>query len=104
ADRGAEPHRGQQRAPHPGAERSTDRPLALNSVPSTPRRPAMAKPPQPKPTLERRALLAGGASLGLGALACQSGPAPAAATATGAAPAGLAPSAPVVLEQLRLGP
>ncbi|HTV24677.1 MAG TPA: pirin family protein [Polyangiaceae bacterium] len=74
------------------------------------------KTPEPeKPTtIERRALLAGGASLGLGALACQSGPPPAAAgtargpqaggpIAAGGAPLAEAP-ARVVLQQLRLGP
>jgi quercetin 2,3-dioxygenase len=70
----------------------------------------------PQPTLERRALLAGGASLGLGALGCQSGAVPSAAGAGPSAAAGAAPAdrggqalarpraERVVLEQLRLGP
>jgi redox-sensitive bicupin YhaK (pirin superfamily) len=71
-----------------------------------------AKTPAQHPTLERRALLAGGASLGLGALGCQSGAVPTAEVGKGPSPAAAggeqAPLAQprserVVLEQLRLG-
>jgi redox-sensitive bicupin YhaK (pirin superfamily) len=73
-----------------------------------PQRPAK----KAEPDLERRALLIGGASLGLSALgACQSGPVPAAAApppSTGAVPARSAPAsaerASAVLELLELGP
>src|SRR5689334_7257787 len=74
-----------------------------------------AKKPGQQPKLERRALLAGGASLGLGALGCQSGTAPSTPASTGAAPAVAVPARTTqnvqtaraerrVLEQLRLGP
>jgi len=64
------------------------------------------RPAKKQPKLERRALLAGSASLGLGALGCQSGPAPGVATAPAAGQAPLArpQTEPVVLEQLKLGP
>jgi redox-sensitive bicupin YhaK (pirin superfamily) len=74
------------------------------------------KPAEEKtPTLERRALLVGGASLGLGALGCQSGPVPSAEVGRAPSPAKGSPAAGgqaalarprerVVLEQLRLGP
>jgi redox-sensitive bicupin YhaK (pirin superfamily) len=80
---------------------------------TTPKRPAKAQ----AATLERRALLAGGASLGLGVLGCQSGAAPSGAAVSGAAASGAVPARAaqgkpqalvraqrVVLEQLRLGP